>query len=768
MKDTLVLISILVFALRLCGQDVVINEFMAKNSITIEDEDEEFSDWIELYNADDIPVDLSGFSLSDDINELNKWVFPDMLLSPKSYLLIFASGKDRHDTTELHTNFKISSGGEELFFTNSLGVIIDQVEAVELSSDESYSRFPDGGSDWIVTGNSSPGTTNNYSNQLLFSDQEGFYSNTFTLSINSVTGDTVYYTLDGDLPTIYSNYCDGSLLIEDRTSDPNVFSEIPTTPDESLIDYKEWESPKVLLDKATILRCASYRNGVRTSKIYTKTYFVGDQLADKYTLPVISLISEEEHFFSENDGLYVPGVNFDFEDTQWSGNYFMRGEDWEREVHIEYFDQNGMLGFSQDAGVRIHGGKSRQAAQKTLRLYAREEYGKKNFDYKLLPNRDVDKYDRFLLRTSMGAWERKSVIKDVLIQNICSTLDLEYQEFQPAIVFLNGEYWGVHTIRDRIDERYLSYVSGVDRDSLELRGWGNPDYDALIDFIEENSLAEESNYEYVKTKIDINNYLDYTIAELFFKNFDWPSNNMKLWRTLPDGKWRWILYDLDAGMGNYSYNMMEHATKNDPSISWPNPPWATFLFRSLLENESFKSAFLSRYIALLNNEFAQDRMLHKLDSIKNIYSPEMQGHIDRWNYPDSYANWEEDIEVGLLDFIEYRACFVREYLMSFFNLTEFDFVCDKDKENPALSDEIIIAPNPTDGNIFISNYSSELLNATITITNIMGQKVYEESNVNLLENERKYLDISDFMPNVYLLQISSGDYSLGKRIVKSN
>ena len=137
MKGTLILISILVFAVRLCGQDVVINEFMAKNSITIEDEDEEFSDWIELYNADDIPVDLSGFSLSDDINDLNKWVFPDLILSPKSYLLIFASDKDRQDTTELHTNFKISSGGEELFLTNSLGAIIDQVEAVELSSDES-------------------------------------------------------------------------------------------------------------------------------------------------------------------------------------------------------------------------------------------------------------------------------------------------------------------------------------------------------------------------------------------------------------------------------------------------------------------------------------------------------------------------------------------------------------------------------------------------------------------------------------------------------
>lgn len=737
---------------------------MAKNETTIQDEDGDFSDWIEFYNTSNSPISLLNYSLSDDNNNLNKWIFPEITILPHSYLLIFASNKDRLDTTELHTNFKISSSGEKLYLLNDLGTIIDQTNSVNLSDDESYGRIHDGDTSWIVTNTPTPNSSNVTSNQLIFSNPEGFYTTPFSLIINSLFDDTIYYTLNGDIPTENSNIFTDSLFINNKNSQPNIISEIPTTPEQHLISYKAWESPSEIIDKATILRCASYRNGQRTSKIYTKTFFVDDEIIGKYTLPIISLITEEENLFNPDSGIFVPGINFDINNPEWTGNYFMHGDNWERDIHIEYFEKDGNLGFSQDAGIRIQGGKTRQASQKSLRLYARNEYGKKYFDYRLLPQKQVNKYKRFILRTTMGAWGGQTIIKDALAQNISSSLNLDYQDFQPVIVYINGEYWGIQTIRDRIDERYIEYTHNIDKDSVEFKEWGNIAYENLIEFIENNSLEYNSNYEYVKTQIDIENYIDYTIAELFFANYDWPANNMKLWRKIPDGKWRWVLYDLDAGFGNESYNMFDHSTKNDSSVTWPNSPSSTFLFRNLLKNETFQSLFINRYADILNNDFDIAIMTNKLDSIKELYNPEITKHIGRWNYPNSFNSWEEAINDDLLSFLQKRPCAVRDNIMTFFNLTNFDFVCNSNI-NKVNNNNLILAPNPNNGNFFLFNNYLDIVNATIIIININGQILYKEDNVDIMKNERKYLDLSNLSNNVYILQIISDNYSEQKKII---
>ena len=556
-------------------------------------------------------------------------------------------------------------------------------------------------------------------------------------------------------------------MIQDRSTDPNIISEIPTSPEQNLISYKAWEPPKETIDKATVLRCVSYRNGLRTSKIYTKTYFVTNQIIARYTIPVISLITEAENFFDYYSGVYVPGSHFNINNPEWSGNYFMHNENWERDIHIEYFDQDGNLGFSQDAGVKIHGGKTRHAAQKSLRFYAREEYGEKYFNYNLFPNRETDKYKRFLLRSTMGAWGGQTIIKDALAQNISATLNIDYQEFEPVIVYINGEYWGIQTIRDKIDERYIEYTHNIDKDSVEFNVWGNVDYKDLIQFIEDNSLENNSNYEYIKTQIDINNYIDYTIAELFFKNIDWPQNNMKLWRKIPEGKWRWVLFDMDAGFGTENYNMLLHATKNDSSNNWLNKPSSTFLFRNLLQNELFTAEFINRYAEVLNKDFDTEIMSIKLDSIKEIYRPEITSHIERWNFPNSLDDWKLDIENNLRSFIEKRPCFVREHMMSYFELTSFDFDCDS-QLNESFKSELTLRPNPNNGNFFLLNSYSDILNATITITNINGQVVFKENNVDILINESKHFELSNLSNNVYIMQIMSNNYSEQKKIILVN
>jgi len=768
MKATVILITLFLWVGNSIGQGVLINEFMSKNNNTISDGDGDYSDWIELYNTSNMAVDLLGYKLSDDGSDLNKWTFPELTIGPHTYLLIFASGKNKFDISELHTNFKISSGGEELFLTNALGAVVDQTAPVSLPPDMSYARLPDGSSNWVVVANTSPNASNNNSNQLSFSHQEGFYTTPFTLKIDAFLSDTIRYTLNGDRPTGGSAVFADSLLIDYRTPQANTISEIPTSPAQGFIDYKAWEPPDGLVDKANVFRCASFKNGVRTSRIYTKTFFVDNGITGKYTVPVISLVTGADNLFSPDSGIYVPGVHYNSNNPQWTGNYFMHGQNWEREVHIECFTSDGILCFEQDAGLRVHGGKTRQASQKSLRLYARKEYGTKYFNYQLFPQRQLDKYKRFILRTSMGAWGGQTVIKDALAQNISSTLDIDYQEFQAAVVFINGEYWGIHTIRDRIDERFIGYIHNIDKDSVEFREKDNADYNSLMDFIQINDLSFDDNFEYVKTQIDLGNYIDYTIAELFFSNYDWPANNTKLWRKKPHGKWRWVLFDLDAAYGDPDYNMFTHATLLDSSVTWPNSPASTLLFRSLLKNGTFRSQFVDKYAEILNGVFQTETMRTKLDSVKGIYRNEIPANIKRWNYPASMERWEEDIENDLLLFIEQRPCAVKDHIMEFFELSDFNFDCNTYNDSIENSNELILAPNPNTGNFFLLAPSLDIVNATVLISNINGQIVYKENNVSFVRNERKYFNLSFLPGNTYVLQIVSGSFSQQKKIVIIN
>ncbi|MCF8381184.1 MAG: CotH kinase family protein [Bacteroidales bacterium] len=756
------------------AQDIVINEFMAANTATIQDAEGEYCDWLELFNNSEHSVNLLNYSLTDDAAELKKWILPEVTIASNAFLLIYASGKDCSFGQEIHTNFKISDEGEQLFLCDNTGKIIDRTESVECKNDEVYERFPDGSSNWIKSSNPSPGSSNIANNFLSLSPGNGFFTSPFYLHIFSQNGDTIYYTLDGSIPDLHSHIYTDSILMVDKTSCPNYFSEIPTSPKQSVISYKAWESPGILIDKASIIRCASYRMGKRSSKIYTSTYFINHSIFRKYDMPVISLVTAEENLFAYEDGIYVPGIHYKNEDPEWTGNYYQEGDDWERPVHIEYFETDGTLGFSQDAGIRIHGLKTRQAAQKSLRLYARNEYGEKCFNYPLLPQKPNTQYKRFLLQTSMGSWRGNFIFGDVLAQEIVRGLNFESADFFPVVVFINGEYWGIHTLRDRIDERFIEYTMGVDKDSVDLingnyrliEAGSNEHYIELAKYIEANDLTLESNYEYVKTQIDISSFIDYQIAEMFFSNKDWPRNNQKLWRTKnEDSRWRWIFFDIDAGFGNVNTNMFEQSLLDGVDAGWQDLPVSTFLFRNLLKNQSFTNQFIARYAEILNNEFNTNTMLTNVHFVKQMYEDEVPRHISRWNYPNSFSAWETDLTEELVSFLEERPCAAEKNIISFFNLSEFDFSCYKDID---LSDSIILAPNPNKGSFYIQNNSSESYIGPITITDIKGKIVVLNPYVFLSEGEKEYLNIEGLSGGIYFMKLKSNSFTASKAIVIIN
>jgi hypothetical protein len=766
LKPAAIAFFILLFFNQLASQ-VVINEFMADNKSTIQDQDGDYSDWIELYNNYDYPVNLINYSLSDNGGNLRKWLFPEIIIPAQGHILVFASGKNRTNEEELHTNFSIAASGEALFLSDNYAALIDQFYSDALSSDESFGRFPDGSSNWQKSIFPTPGISNNAVNHLSLSSAEGFYTWPFSLVINSPTGDTVHYTTDGSEPNLRSAIFTDSIFLDYKYDAPNYFSGIPSSP--------TWESPTGIVHKAHIVRFASFKNGTRTSKVYTHTFLVDSTIFQKYYLPVISLVTDEKNLFDLEKGIYIPGIWFDPEDSLWSGNYYQKGSEWERPVHIEFFENYGSKGFSQDAGLRIHGFKSRYAAQKSLRLYARKEYGERYFNYRLFPQKEHNLYKRFILRTTMSDWFSNTVIKDVLAHEIAKDLDLEYQDYKPVVVYLNGEYWGIHTLRDRIDEWYIAYTTGYDKDFVDIiegnynkvDAGSNGHYIELAEFIVANDLSYDMNYEYVLTQIDIGNFIDYYVAQMFFANVDWPFNNQRLWRPqTPDGKWRWILFDVDAGFGDVNTDMFAHSLTY-ADLEYHEMSVSTFLFSNMLKNENFVELFLRRFAEVLHNEFSVEVMTEKLNRVKEQYIAEMPHHISRWNVPESFSGWENDIENHLLSFIRERPCVVANNISEFFGITDFGFECNPPTSTlPAIVQrDIMVAPNPNRGSFYLLNNSPEIFLNNITLSDFNGRIIHSENNVFLGAGERKHFNLEGIPAGIYILRYTGAMHSETKTLV---
>jgi hypothetical protein len=754
------------------AQEVLINEFMSANDSTLQDRDGDYPDWIELYNPGQQSVNLHNYGLSDDASEARKWLFPEIHLPAGGFLVIFASGKDSADLAELHTNFKISSKGEFLILTNYGGAVIHTCDSVNLADDVSLARIPDGGATWVQSSIPTPGTSNRAENQLIFSWEQGFYNTPFLLEISSLTGDPVYYTVDGSPPTPEANLLSGGIFLDYTEEIADCFSSIPSSPKQSLINYKAWELPAKPVDKANVIRSASYRDGVRTSPVYTKSYFVKEAMESTFSLPVISLVTDSLHLFDAEYGIYVPGQHYDSGDPQWSGNYFQKGREWERPVHLSYFSKEGDPRLSQDAGFRIHGGMTRHAAQKTLRLYARDSYGQDEFDYPLLPQKDVRDYERFLLRTTMGSWRGETILADILAHELVRNLDFEIMDYQPVIVYLNGEYWGMHTLRDRVDERYIEYSFGIDEDSVDIinanigliDAGSNVHYMELARFIESHDLSVQDHYKHVETQIDISSFVDYMVAEMFFANSDWPGNNQKLWRPqTADGKWRWIFMDLDAAYHPEAPDIFDFAMYEEGEMDWTREPVSSFLFRNLLKNEQFTSRFIQRFAEILNKEFTPANGYRKLEQIKSLYTEELPRHINRWGYPSSVSSWHQDVEKNLMNFLKSRPCEVARQVVRYFNLEKFGFSCTSGEDFGAL---FSLAPNPSDGHFYIGNSSPKSLLFSIRITDVSGRIVYTEEDILLEAQEKKNFSFMHLAGGIYYVSLmGSGQHNVKALVI---
>jgi hypothetical protein len=399
-----------------------------------------------------------------------------------------------------------------------------------------------------------------------------------------------------------------------------------------------------------------------------QSYFV-DRI---YTLPIVSIVGDPADFFDEERGIYAKGCCADTINPYMGANFW---KDWERKINIELYETDGKCGLNQGAGIKIFGGYSVANPQKSFALYARKKYGEKKFEHQIFPQLEFTKYNSFILRNAGGDMFGAH-IRDVFATQVIKSTGLAIQEYRQVVVFINGQYWGKYNLREKINEHYIKAHYGIPKDSLMImrhngdrqHGPGT-DYRSFMAKLPNLDLRKKKDLDYVDGMMDIENYFLYNIAEIYSGNRD-AGGNIRYYKSMqPGGKWRWIYYDLDAGLNingshEYQHNSVHDFTTLKNEI-WPNPPWSTLIIRKLLENDSLKHRYINHFADLLNTNYKPENAKAVLDKLVAESAQEINFHLKRWNILRSrYDKSVADIYL----FIDKRPDALRSQLKERFNL----------------------------------------------------------------------------------------------------
>lgn len=635
------LLTIVLFALfpNNTNAQVLINEILASNASVNADPDfGAYSDWVELYNAGAGGVDLSGYFLSDDPATPMKYVLPPGTnLAGHSFLLIWADGQ----ATGLHAGFKASAGGEMILLHNPAGVLLDQMDFSVQTVNISYGRATDGSASLGYFTHPTPGTSNNTSTAFdgfaefatHCAPAGGFYNGSQQVTIKNASGvGTIRYTLDGSVPT------------------------------ESSATY----SAPISIDATSVLKCRVFRPGKIPGPIEVNTYFINEQFAQR-GLPVMSLSNDPAYFFAPDSGLYAQDYK----------------PDWEYPVHLEFYEPDGTLGFHHDAGVTIGGENAWALPQKPLNIHSRKQYGASHMAYQIFPDNPRNEFDNLTLRCSGNDWSQTEMRDNLEQHLIRPNGDLDIQDYRFCIVFINGKYWGIHSIVTQQGDEYYKYKYGVKSDSIDeiyndgtvLLGDATA-YNDMVGLLN-TGVQNDAAFAQLAQKMDVRNYTDYIQLEMFCSNTSW-GHNIGCWRMKNDtARFRWEPFDFDRGfyMGNSGgVDMAFFTATNGPS--WSNPPWATLWLRKMFENNNYKKEFYSRFADHLYVTFNPVTINKRIDNLAGRIRAEIPYHVARWagttssygNGLSSVAFWENEI-VQLHAYAGARPAYMYDNLNAYFGLS---------------------------------------------------------------------------------------------------
>jgi hypothetical protein len=635
----------------------LINEIAPIND-HIPDEYGEFDDWIEIYNSSESPVWIDDIYLTDDFDEPLKWkIDGPHKMQPGSFLIIWMDGQSLQGV--FHAPFKLKFEGEQVAITQIIGseiVWIDSISYGPVPLNTTLGRINDGDPEFALLSEATPAYSNNGTPRYMMGPRiqppGKIIEGSQEISIISPEESAeIFYTLDGSEPTMMSSLYKGPFNI-DTTLQINARAFMP-----------------------------GYSGDISRASFILKP---------QGKIPILSLDLHRDDLFDDEKGIYVKGSNGV---TGYCISYPANwNQDWEKQGRLTMYEPDGLNAFSVNAGIKIGGGCSRGLNMKSFNLFFRNKYGDPFIPYKIFSNSEIHNYHRIKIRNA-GTDNGSMMLRDGINQLLfMGEIDIDLVNYQPSVLYLNSEFWGMYGIREFINEDYIESHYGYKTDEIDLikspYSWkdvkvgSDSAFIELTAYIKMHDLSVEEHFNYVADRIDINEYINYNIAQIYLANYDWPAINTYVWRPRNNGKWRWVLYDTD-GSANFdlfydtypSYNSMRHAA--EPMFeTWPNSESSTLFLRKLFENNRFRDEFAQRtstYIKLLFNPSRVDHLTDSLIALINPYADQM---LEKWgkNIPElgwsqamggSREKWEENIAL-YKDFFVKRPVHIQRHIGDYF------------------------------------------------------------------------------------------------------
>ena len=520
---------------------------------------------------------------------------------------------------------KIGSGAELLYLYQS-GKIIDTYEVGKLNNNTS-SGINDEGLRVYYT-SITMGSNNHknyyagYTANPVFSQDGGYVEKDAKITLTSSEGSTIYYTTDGSFPTNRS---------------------------------RKYETP-INISKTTVVKAIAYKDGYLSSETITRTFIVGRH----HDLPVVSISSDNSSFYG------------------WNGIIDAYYQDSTRKISFEYYEKDGTLGTSFPADVKLSGMDSRKQAQKSMSVYLRKEYGVKEVTYPFFDSFENTTYQSMLFRNAGEDPKNIRIMDAVLTRTLKGQMDIDMQDYKPVVVYINGAYYGMLNMREKLNGDYVETKFGYDKDNIDLLRYttavkgSTRNYDNIVNYINSHDMANQSNYEYVKSQIDVEELCNYWITQSYYGNTD--LGNIRYWKA-SNGKWRWMIYDLD-------WSLWSSSTKFGYPVVGNEAPGVTYLYssvnisRRLYRNSEFKDLYLRTLAYHLKNTFNPTRMNGIVDELAKEIETEMPYHIERWKsgYPGmtSMDRWRSNLN-SFKQMITARYNYVKNNLRYQLNLTNDEY-----------------------------------------------------------------------------------------------